>query len=102
MAIVRRDETTPALRRTTPEWDPFQSMRELMRWDPFREMLPALGTAGPAGFAPAFDVRETKDAYLFKADLPGFREEDIDLNVSGNRLTISGQRQSEKVEDSDT
>lgn len=106
MAILRREnrDEGAALARRTGEWDPFQTMRELMAWDPFRDMLPRLWRAPddrPA-FVPAFDVRETKDAYLFTADLPGFREQDVDINVTGNRLSVSGKREAEKVEESDT
>lgn len=105
MAIVRRGEGAP-MSRMGREWDPFQSMRELMSWDPFQDVLPKLwqGGASPQRFvfAPAFDVRETKDAYLFKADLPGFREQDVDISVTGNRLTVSGNRDAEQVEESDT
>jgi HSP20 family protein len=102
MAIVRRAEEAPALRR---EWDPFQSMRELLSWDPFQHMLPRLWPTGAAqrfAFTPAFDVRETKDAFVIKADLPGFREQDIDVNVTANRLTVSGKREAERVEKADT
>jgi HSP20 family protein len=103
MAIVRRDDTPPTVRRAR-EWDPFQAMRELMRWDPFQDLMPRLlrGSDERLTFAPAFDVRESKDTFLFTADLPGFKDEDIDINVTGNRLTISGKREAEHVEDSDT
>ncbi len=99
MAIVRRGEGAPVARR---EWDPFETMRELMGWEPFRE-LPRLwrGEERAPMFAPAFDVRETKDAFFFKADLPGFRQQDVDVNLAGNRLTISGKRQEEEVDDTD-
>jgi len=79
-------------------------MREMMRWDPFQEMLPRSwrGAEERGAIVPSFDVRETKDAYIFKADLPGFREQDIDVSVTGNRLSVSGKREAEQVEDSDT
>jgi HSP20 family protein len=102
MAIIRRGEVTPPVRRSR-EWDPFQTMRELIGWDPFQEMSPRLwrGEEGIA-FVPAFDVRETKDAYIFNADLPGFRDQDIDINVTGSRLLISGKREAEQEAESDT
>jgi HSP20 family protein len=81
------------------EWDPFRVMRELMRWDPFAEMTPF---AGEAAFAPAFDVKETKDAFVFKADLPGIQEKDLEVKLNQNRLSISGKREQEKTEKSDT
>jgi len=86
---------------TRREFEPFRLMRDLFRWDPFREMAPMWPTEG-AGFAPAFDIKETKDAFVFKADLPGIKESDLEVTSAGNRLTISGKRESEKEEKDDT
>jgi HSP20 family protein len=58
--------------------------------------------AAKPGFVPSFEVKETKDSYLFKADLPGVKESDLDISVTGNRLTISGERQQEKKDEGDT
>ncbi len=76
--------------------DPFEMMRDLMRWDPFAE-LGARG--GELAFAPSFEVKETKDAYVFKADLPGIKEGDVDISLTANRLTVSGKREEEKRSD---
>jgi HSP20 family protein len=80
-------------------WTPLRVMNELLRWDPFGDY----GNAALArvGFVPSFDVRETKDAYVFTADLPGMREEDIDLSLTGNTLTVSGRREAEETQDGD-
>jgi HSP20 family protein len=51
---------------------------------------------------PDFEVKETKDAYLFKADVPGVKEADIEVTVTGNRLTLAGSRAEEKEEKGDT
>jgi HSP20 family protein len=103
MAIIRRTES-PASPMRSRDWDPFQAMREAMGWDPMGPLLPRAwyGEAGDLAFLPAFDVRETKDEYVFKADLPGFKEQDVDVNLTGNRLTVSGKRESEWTNDSDT
>ena len=77
-------------------FEPFEMMRDLMRWDPFAEMVPS--TVGSL-FAPSFDVKETKEAYVFTADLPGVKEKDLDLSLTGNRLTVSGKREEEKKEE---
>ena len=45
---------------------------------------------------PRFEVKETKDSYVFKADLPGVEEKDLDIALTGNRLSISGRRQCEE------
>ena len=51
-----------------------------------------LGVRNPA-FIPAFEVKETKDGFVFKADLPGIQEKDLDVSLTGNRLTVSGKRE---------
>jgi HSP20 family protein len=83
--ITRRRTETPGV------WDPFRIMLEMMG-EPARE-----GFAGPqATFAPTFDVLERKDAYVFTADLPGVKDEDLEITLTENRLTISGKRESEE------
>lgn len=81
--------------------DPFRMMRELMGWEPF-EMASTFGNAPLASFAPSFEVTETKDGYLFKADVPGVKENDLEVSLTGNRLTISGKREAEKREQVET
>lgn len=83
-------------------FDPFERMRELMGFDPFEQVGRMVGSQERGlGFVPAFEVKETKDAYIFKADLPGVKEGDLDITLTGDRLTISGKRETEKEEDSD-
>ena len=100
---VRRGGGESAASRSTRSFDPFERMRELMRMDPFEEMGRMLGGRGEQtwAFVPAFEVKETKDAYIFKADLPGVKEGDLDITLTGDRLTISGKRETEKHEDAD-
>lgn len=92
------------IRRTQQQqpvaWEPFRLMRDLMSWDPFAEMLPGAMQA-EAVFSPSFDVKETNDAYVFKADLPGVDEDDLEITVTGNRLTVSGKREAEEREESE-
>src|SRR6185503_16663279 len=104
MNIVRRQAQTPTTSMSTPhEWDPFRMMRDLMRWDPFHELSPIFPSEGQKGmFMPDVDVKETPDAYMFKADLPGMKEKDVEIQLTGNRLTISGKREEEKREQKDT
>ena len=66
-------------------------MRHLLRWDPYQDL--AFPESSLNTFMPSFDVEETVDAYQFVADLPGIRREDLDLQLAGNRLTISGKRE---------
>ncbi len=101
--IVRRGSGGQQLQSPT-EWNPFRMMRDLMHWDPFAEMAPLaqFPTAAAASFFPAFEVKETKDAYQFTADVPGIKEKDLEITSSGNRLTVSGKREAEKEEKGDT
>jgi HSP20 family protein len=89
------------------EWDPMRAMRELMRWDPFREMMPSaafptFAAEGRASFNPTFDVTETQDGYVFKADVPGVKLDDLEITTKGNRLQIAGKRESEQEQKTDT
>jgi HSP20 family protein len=86
------------------EWSPMRAMRDLLRWDPFREMAPfaALPDLAPAAFSPSFEVTENKDAFLFKADVPGIKREDLEITTTGNRLQISGKRDNEHETKNDT
>jgi HSP20 family protein len=49
-----------------------------------------------AAFAPAFEVKETADAFVVKADLPGVAEADLDIAVHQSVLTVAGHRQAEE------
>jgi len=87
MSLVRNSQnTTP----TTRYRDPFSMARELLSWDPFFTGRPA------SAFAPAFEVKETTEAFIVKADLPGVAEADLDINLHNNVLTVSGSRQAEE------
>ena len=89
---------------TLTEWNPLRAMREMLRWDPFREMAPMFPSAAFEGLEwnPGFDITETKDAYVFKADVPGVKKEDLEITTSGNRIQISGKRASELENKTDT
>jgi HSP20 family protein len=78
--------------------DPFAIARELLSWDPFfRFEWPGRGVAqSAASYTPAFNVVEKTDGYYISADLPGVREEDVDVTVQDNHLIISGSRKTEE------
>jgi len=52
-------------------------------------------------FSPRFEVKETEHSYVFKADLPGIDEKDLDISLTGNRLTVSGKRESEERQENE-
>jgi HSP20 family protein len=80
----------------------------LQRFDPFRElsdMQAEINRAFDAYFgvrprtavperawAPPIDVYETRDDLVIAAELPGVREKDIHLSMTGDVLTLRGQR----------
>jgi HSP20 family protein len=89
---------------TVVRWRPLS--QSVDRWDPFREVgdlqsemnrmfdgffgrsLPGLDRV----WAPAVDVFETKDDLVMTVELPGVNEKDIHLSITGDVLTIKGER----------
>lgn len=98
---VQKENGGPAQAIAPREWDPFRAMRELMRWDPFASMA-AWPTEARDILSVAFDVKETKEGFVFKADVPGIDSKDIDVKLQNNRLTITGKREQEKSDKGDT
>lgn len=107
-ALVRSDQ--PQLMRDPFQMmqrDPFQLMREMLI-DPFRvfQQMSPWSDIGREGrelmWNPSFEIRETDDAFLFKGDMPGVRQEDIDISLVGNNLQISGKRDREQEQDEGT
>ena len=47
--------------------------------------------------SPPLDVTETDSNLQVRMDLPGIDSKEIDVQVSGNQLTIAGERKEEKV-----
>ena len=45
-----------------------------------------------ASFAPAVNVWENENGFTLEAELPGISAEDLELTVSGNQLTLKGER----------
>jgi HSP20 family protein len=93
MSLVRNSSNGSAVRYR----DPFAAARDLFGWDPFYTGRPAA-----SAFAPAFEVKETADSFVVKADLPGVAEADLDINVHNNVLTVTGARQAEERKDGES
>ena len=80
-------------------WNPFAFARRLTSWPPSL----AEPTATPwSAFLPRLEVSETDEGYLVLADVPGVREDDLDVTVLGNQLTITGERRLGHPEGNDT
>ncbi|XAR60611.1 hypothetical protein NMG60_11034056 [Bertholletia excelsa] len=92
--------------RRTNVFDPFS----LDIWDPFDGFFnSALSTVPPSAreasqFANMrIDWKETPEAHVFKADLPGLKKEEVKVEVGEGRiLQISGERSREQEEKNDT
>jgi HSP20 family protein len=84
----------------------------LVRWEPVREIssiqtemnrlfnsffdTPTTGNGGAARrWLPAMDVVESDDHFVLTADLPGLGEEDVNIEIEDNVLTVSGERKAE-------
>jgi HSP20 family protein len=56
------------------------------------------GSTAKDMFMPMIDIDERDDEYVMRADLPGIRDQDVDVRIDNNNvLTISGQRRDESM-----
>lgn len=85
------------------EWRPFREISRLRRemdrlWDEFfgpgRRALKPLETE----WVPSVDVSETADKLTVTAEIPGIEPKDIDISISGDLLTIKGEKKAEREE----
>ena len=86
----------------------------LIRWEPvaelntiqnemnrlFNSFFDQPGPTGRSGgptrrWIPAMDLVETGDHYVLRADLPGLADDDVNIQLEDNVLTISGERKAE-------
>lgn len=57
---------------------------------------PGRRVAAEALWAPIMDIEETKDDIIVKAEIPGMTKDDVKIQVTGDLLTISGERKREE------
>jgi len=74
-------------------WDPFADLNRVQRELEKNFFGPR---NRPADFAPAVDVHEDDESLVLRAELPGVKQEDIDIQVDGNVLTLKGERKLEQ------
>jgi HSP20 family protein len=84
----------------------------ISRWYPIREVASLQdrvntlfqdfagdnGTVTAAAFAPAVDVFENGEKVVLKLDIPGIKEEDLDIRVENQTLSVRGERKFENEE----
>jgi HSP20 family protein len=82
-------------------WDPFRDMttlRERMN-RLFEDMAASRGEEKDlttSSWAPAVDIYETENEVVLTAEIPGIEENDIEIKVEDNTLTLRGERKFEK------
>ena len=86
-------ELRPYSRNSMSTWNPFSEMEEMERRFFNNDFFTGRGLAEFKT-----DITDEGDYYELKADLPGFKKEDISLNLDGDTLTIQAQRHSEHEE----
>ena len=88
------------------KWEPFRDLSIIQRDmdDLFRRFFGTFGTLAPAGFFkkefkgewyPVMDVYLKDNKFVVHADIPGVDPKNVDISITGNLLTIKGERKSE-------
>ena len=83
-------------------WDPLSEMNRMFD-DVFGGLMRRPGGQQRAQqlteWAPAIDVTTKDGDLLVRAELPGVKQEDVDITLQNNVLTISGERKAEQEEE---
>jgi HSP20 family protein len=95
MALARWNPMMP-WRPSQDPWSPFTRM-ESLRSEMDQLLNSFFGTPPSAGanealWYPRVDLREHDQEFVLVADLPGMQQEDINISVENNILTLQGQR----------
>ncbi|CAH9130251.1 unnamed protein product [Cuscuta epithymum] len=81
------------------------NLSDLGVWDPFRDLsFPFPNSGETSSFVNTrVDWKETPEAHVIKADIPGLKKEEVKVEVEDDRVVqISGERKVEKEEKNDT
>ncbi len=93
LPIRRNHEDDRGVSREVSRWEPFAELDRLNRQlssylDSWRNLPGLFGEA----FTPLADVEETSDAYVVEIELPGVKSDDLDIEIAGRRLSVTGER----------
>jgi HSP20 family protein len=91
---------------TIDRWDPFRGLGDIQSemnrlFDSFSGRQAPMAATGERMWLPAVDVRESKDDIVLSFDIPGVREKEIQLSITGDLLTVKGERRFEQHEGND-
>ena len=67
-------------------------------WRDFRAMQKAFWNEENQGMIKT-DIRDTGDAYIVEAELPGYKKEEINIDVNDDILTITAEKHTEETEE---
>jgi HSP20 family protein len=85
----------------------------ITRWDPFRDMVAMQNrlnslfqdysrgdgdTTTAAGFAPPVDIYEDEHKLVLKLEVPGMKQEDLNIQIENRTLTVQGERKFDREE----
>ncbi len=68
-------------------------------FDDFFGLMPARREGSATMWSPSVDISETADNFVVRAELPGMKKDDIELEVENNVLSIRGERKFEKTDE---
>lgn len=81
---------------TLTRWEPFAELGELR--SRFDRLFEELANGGERRWTPAIDVVREKDNLVIRADVPGIKPEEVDIEVENDILTVSGAHEESKEE----
>ncbi|AXY67599.1 Hsp20/alpha crystallin family protein [Thermosynechococcus sichuanensis E542] len=83
-------------------WEPFREIDALQRQMNrlFDELIPLTERRSDLSFLPAAELEETPEALLLKIELPGMDAKDLDIQVTADAVSVSGERKSESQSES--
>lgn len=84
-------------------WEPFESLGKIhsrindLFEETFGRSRLAQASTGTGVWYPAVDILEGKDSYLIRAEMPGMKKEDFNVELKDGVLTLSGERKIEEA-----